>query len=144
MDLMSESVRHSWENRYRDEYDRLADNCVLAKSASSSFITSGETKQSFVTDDTEGLALGGSDVKTGDLDANNDGTGELEPDANISNALMDKIYFQLVRAGAGPKHTAVRMVVRSSQLFFHLKLHTSSRQSLTRFVRTFVTTTQGW
>ena len=30
MDLMSESVRHSWENRYRDEYDRLADNCVLA------------------------------------------------------------------------------------------------------------------
>ena len=103
MDLMSESVRHSWENRYRDEYDRLADNCVLAKTASSTFITSGENKQSFVTDDATGLALGGSDVKTGDLDANNDGTVELEPSANISNALMDKIYFQLVRAGAGPK-----------------------------------------
>ena len=103
MDLLSESVRHSWENRYRDEYDRLADNCVLAKTASSTFITSGENKQSFVTDDATGLALGGSDVKTGDLDANNDGTGELEPSANISNALMDKIYFQLVRAGAGPK-----------------------------------------
>lgn len=103
MDLMSESVRHSWENRYRDEYDRLADNCVLAKTASSSFITGGETKQSFVTDDATGLAQAGTTVKTGDLDANNDGTGELEPSANISNALMDKIYFQLVRAGAGPK-----------------------------------------
>ena len=103
MDLLSESVRHSWENRYRDEYDRLADNCVLAKTASSTFISGGETKQSFVTDDATGLAQAGTTVKTGDLDANNDGTGELEPSANISNALMDKIYFQLVRAGAGPK-----------------------------------------
>lgn len=103
MDLMSESVRHSWENRYRDEYDRIADNCVLAKTASSTFISGGETKQSFVTDDATGLAQAGTTVKTGDLDANNDGTGELEPSANISNALMDKIYFQLVRAGAGPK-----------------------------------------
>jgi hypothetical protein len=103
MDLLSESVRHSWENRYRDEYDRVADNCVLAKTASSTFISGGETKQSFVTDDATGLAQAGTTVKTGDLDANNDGTGELEPSANISNALMDKIYFQLVRAGAGPK-----------------------------------------
>ena len=103
MDLLSESVRHSWENRYRDEYDRIADNCVLAKTASSTFISGGETKQSFVTDDATGLAQAGTTVKTGDLDANNDGTGELEPSANISNALMDKIYFQLVRAGAGPK-----------------------------------------
>jgi len=103
MDLLSESVRHSWENRYRDEYDRIADNCVLAKTASSTFISGGETKQSFVTDDATGLAQAGTTVKTGDLDANNDGTGELEPSANISNALMDKVYFQLVRAGAGPK-----------------------------------------
>ena len=101
MDLLKESVRHSWENRYRDEYDRLADNCVLCTASSSTFISSVEDKQSFVEDTTAGLAQAGSTVKTGDLDANNDGTGELEPDANISNAIMDKIYFKLVRAGAG-------------------------------------------
>ena len=103
VDLLSESVRTTWENRYRDEYDRLADNCVLCKSASSTFISSVEDKQSFVLDNTAGLAQAGTTVKTGDLDDNNDGTGELEPSANISNAILDKIYFQLVRAGAGPK-----------------------------------------
>ena len=69
------------------------------------YISSGKIKVdgTIVTDDATGLAQAGTTVKTGDLDANNDGTGELEPSANISNALMDKIYFQLVRAGAGPK-----------------------------------------
>jgi len=103
MDLLKESVRHSWENRYRDEYDRLADNVVLCKTASTTFTGSVENKQSFVLDNATGLAQAGSTTKTGDLDDNNDGTGELEPSANISNAIMDKTYFQLVRAGAGPK-----------------------------------------
>tara|TARA_Y100001937_G_scaffold82182_1_gene111208 strand:+ start:1338 stop:2675 length:1338 start_codon:yes stop_codon:yes gene_type:complete len=103
MDLMKESVRNTWENRYRDEYDRLADNCVLCKSASTTFITDGENKQSFVIDDSDGLAQAGTTVKTGDLDDDDDGTGELEPSGNISNAVMDKIYFQLIRAGAGLK-----------------------------------------
>jgi hypothetical protein len=99
MDLLEESVRHSWENRYRDEYDRLADNVVLCKTASTTFTSSVEDKQSFAADS----SAAGSTTKTGDLDADNDGTGELEPSANISNAVMDKIYYQLVRAGAGPK-----------------------------------------
>ena len=104
MDLMSESVRHSWENRYRDEYDRLADNCVLAgkgttgTTAASKFISSGEDKQSYAASATAEPAT----VKTGDVDETRSGS-DPDIDANLSNALMDKIYFQLIRGGAGPK-----------------------------------------
>ena len=103
MDLMKESVRNTWENRYRDEYDRVADNCVLCKStavgsAVTAFITDGENKQSFAADV---LAEPGT-VKTGDV---NEPSAAPDPDinANLSNAVMDKIYFQLIRAGAGLK-----------------------------------------
>jgi len=136
MDLMQESVRHTWENRYRDEYDRLADNCVLCKSASTTFISSVEDKQSFVEDTTDGLAQAGSTVKTGDLDANNDGTGELEPDANISNAIMDKIYFKLVRAGAGAKAYGrengrpIFSVVMSSEASYQLQTESGFRDDV--------------
>ncbi len=95
MDIMKESVRNSWENRYRDEYDRLADNVVLCKSASTTIDSSKEGLQSF------GAAAGSlpATVKTGDLDAGDNGIEGIT--ANISNAIMDKIYFQLIRAGAG-------------------------------------------
>lgn len=104
MDLMSESVRHSWENRYRDEYDRLADNTVLCKSAGSTFISSVEDKQSFAASGSTDASLVSTTTTDGnatDIDSTNDGTADLT--GNISNAVMDKIYFQLVRAGAGPK-----------------------------------------
>jgi len=136
MDIMKESVRHTWENRYRDEYDRLADNAVLCKSASTTFITGGEDKQSFVEDTTAGLAQAGTTVKTGDLDADNDGTGELEPSANISNAVMDKIYFQLIRAGAGgnaygrENGRPIFSVVMSSEASYQLQTESGFRDDI--------------
>ena len=42
MDLMTEAVRYTWENRYRDEFDRVVDNLVLAIAAGSVFSTGNE------------------------------------------------------------------------------------------------------
>jgi len=89
MDLMTEATRYSWENRYRDEFERLADNTVQCKTAGSTFLTGDEG-------DTVSVALG-------DVDTNDDNTAEDASVAtgNISNAVLDKVYFQLVRKGAG-------------------------------------------
>ena len=85
MDLLKEATRNSWENRYRSEYGRLCDNTVLCKTASSQTVTGQEN--TLVKD---------TDV---DLDAGNDGV--IDIDANISNKIMDDIYFKLIRGGAG-------------------------------------------
>lgn len=85
MDLMTEAVRYTWENRYRDEFERVSDNLVLAKTASSAFVTGQE-----------GLLATAYDVDT--VGAAGDGTCDIT--ANISNALLDKIYNQMVRKGA--------------------------------------------
>jgi hypothetical protein len=84
MDLLKEATRNSWEDRYRREYDRLADNIVLCKTASSSTITGVE--------DTASEAV--------DVDRSPD-DGTIDINANISNKIMDDIYFKLIRAGAG-------------------------------------------
>ena len=76
MDSMTESTKYSWEERYRDEYDKVAGNLVVCLSASSTTATTYE-----------GTATGGSTV--------------VAPTANGSNKILDSIYFKLVRAGAG-------------------------------------------
>ena len=87
MDLMTEAVRYTWENRYRDEFERVADNLVLAKTASSAFVTGQE-----------GLLVTAYDVDSATSPSTDDGTCDVN--ANISNALLDKIYNQMVRKGA--------------------------------------------
>ena len=84
MDLLKEATRNSWENRYRQEYGRLCDNTVLCKTASSQTVTGQENKE----------------VKDTDVDVSPD-DGTLDINANISNKIMDDIYFKLIRAGAG-------------------------------------------
>ncbi len=78
MDIMTQVTRNTWETRYRDEFDLVADNLVVCKSASSS-ITSGKEASP-----TSGEAVGDAEIT-----------------ANISNAILDKVYFRQVRAGAG-------------------------------------------
>ena len=85
MDLLKESTRNLWESRYRDEYGRLCANTVFAKTASTTTAT-----------DQEGTTLANTDV---DRSPTDDGTPDIT--ANISNKLLDDIYFKLVRAGAG-------------------------------------------
>ena len=98
MDLMTESTRYTWEERYRDEFDSLADNFVVCRyTTSDSKLHTGkeEKTSSFLLD--EG---GDTDAGTDGYDVTQANSNSL-PEANISNALMDDLYFRLVRAGAG-------------------------------------------
>lgn len=78
MDSLTDSTRYSWEERYRDEYDRMCANVVVCRTSNSSTISSGK----------EGVASVDVDLTT-------------DPSANISNKILDSIYYRLVRLGAG-------------------------------------------
>lgn len=97
MDLLKEVTRNSWENRYRDEFDKLALNIVLCKSSGTTpdATAANEGKQTWAA-----TGAAASTSKAGDVDAGTDGA---DIDANISNKILDRIYFQLVRGGAGSK-----------------------------------------
>jgi len=82
MDLLKEATRNVWENRYRDEYSKLCDN-VVECSATGTATTTG---------------LEGTVVTDINVDTGNNG---CDIDANISNKILDDVYFKLVRAGAG-------------------------------------------
>ena len=97
MDLLKESTRNLWESRYRDEYGKMCDNIVYAKTASS--VTVGGKEGVALTDlDVDDEATG-----TAGGAASGDGNEDdvLDVTANISNKILDDIYFKLVRAGAG-------------------------------------------
>ena len=83
MDNMAESSRYTWENRYRDEFSKVSDSYIGA-------VASGTAIQSGF----EGTEL------TGTVDLGAAGSFTV-PTSNISNALLDKSYFNLVRKGAG-------------------------------------------
>lgn len=96
MDALTDSTRWTWEERYRDEYDRLCGNITLCLASGSPTVSvvdvSAATKK-------EG-------VNTVNIDLTNDfvvsGTNiDYTPTANISNKILDSIYFRLVRSGAG-------------------------------------------
>ena len=78
MDAMTEATRYTLEERHRDEYDRLCKNVFVCKTSSSALISTGK----------EGVAT---------VDVNLSG----DPTANISNKILDSIYFRLVRGGGG-------------------------------------------
>ena len=83
MDNMAESTRYTWENRYRDEFSKVADSYIGA-------VASGTAIQTGF----EGTELAGT------VDLGTAGSFTV-PTSNISNALLDKSYFNLVRKGAG-------------------------------------------
>ena len=104
LDVMTESTRYTWEERYRDEFDLLADNHVACrKTSSNSSVATG--KEGTSTLSTFGTA--DADTGTHSSDSENNvydnvqGASAFLPEANISNALLDDLYFRLVRAGAG-------------------------------------------
>ena len=82
LDNMTTATRFTWENRNRDEFESLSDNLVVAKTAATGYVSARE-----------GLTVAGSSTTAN--------SGALLASANISNAILDKAYFQLVRKGAG-------------------------------------------
>ncbi len=97
MDLLKESTRNAWEQRYREQYGKQCDNIVYCKTATSVTAT-GKEGVSLTDLDVDDEATGGAGGA-----ASGDGTEDnvLDVTANISNKILDDIYFKLVRAGAG-------------------------------------------
>jgi hypothetical protein len=81
MDALTDATKYSWEERYRDEYDRLVGNYVICEPTGTAIVSTGK----------EGNA-------SADIDF---GAAGATPSANVSNKILDSIYFRLVRAGAG-------------------------------------------
>jgi hypothetical protein len=81
MDALTDATKYSWEERYRDEYDRICANYVICEPTGTVITSTGK----------EGNA-------SADIDF---GAAGSTPSANISNKILDSIYFRLVRAGAG-------------------------------------------
>lgn len=86
MDLLKEATRNVWETRYRDEYAKMCDNIVICKTASSTTSTGKEGST--------------TPASAGDVDSDDNNTQDAVT-ANVSNKILDDIYFKLVRAGAG-------------------------------------------
>ena len=96
MDALTESTKYSWEERYRDEYDRVCANFVPCLTSGTPVVTTIDQSDSTKF---EGIA-------TVSVDLNNDfvtgGTNiDYTPTAYLSNKVLDMIYFRLVRGGAG-------------------------------------------
>jgi len=101
IELLSESVRWSWEQRHRDEYMRLLASdqtnglagCVI-ECAASTTIQATQTAAGSM-----GGAPAGS-IWDG-FDNGEAGGGTSASVLNISNAILDRVYTRLVRHGAG-------------------------------------------
>ena len=119
VDLMTEASRYTWEERYRDEYEDSADNFVQCKTSGTA-ITAG----------TEGSMATEIDV---DVTAD-DGTCDIN--ANCSNAILDKIYQRLIRAGAGAEAYGrengrpIFSLVCSSELSYSLQTEAGFRDDV--------------
>jgi hypothetical protein len=120
MDIMTQVTRNTWETRYRDEFDKVADNVVFCKPAGGTKFYAGQ----------EGSATTAIDV---DVDPDN---GAADMTGNISNAVLDKVYFRLIRAGAGSNAYGrengrpVFSLVLSSEASYFLQTETEFREDI--------------
>ena len=94
IDSLSESTRHSWAERYRDEYDRLVDNTVICRGNIAGGDDSANPSEFLLANEgqsTDQLGAAGADL---------DGGSASKVKSDISNAVLDKIYFMMIRSGA--------------------------------------------
>jgi hypothetical protein len=107
-DLLASSSRHIWENRNRAEFERLAANLVLCENTGTTIkndtIDSGDGSTT-ADEDFEGLSIASGTAGTSVNVENTTNASETanvsESLANISNAILDKVYYNLIRKGAG-------------------------------------------
>ena len=98
MDLMAEASRHAWENRYRDEYERLSGNLVLCESTGTTIDTTVDVDGASGAQDFDARNI--TEVNIENTTNASETTNVSESMVNISNAIMDKIYYNLIRSGA--------------------------------------------
>ena len=103
MGLLSEATRYTWENRYRDEFERLAGNLVSCTTTGTVIRDTVDGDNDGTSDDSfSGVSLhAGVSHSTLDLADSGASQADISPTANISNAILDKVYYRLVRSGAG-------------------------------------------
>ena len=97
MDIMTQVTRNTWENRYREEFEKVSANITCCLAAGSVTRDTVDADSDNASDDAfEGVLIS-------DLDLANSGASnaDITPDANISNAVLDGLYYKLIRAGAG-------------------------------------------
>ena len=115
-DALAEGVRYGWEERYRDEYQRVVGQVVEVVAASNISLT----------------AIAGGGATAADRFDNGVPAGSM---LNIGNAVLDKIYNALVRAGAGKKAYGLENgrpvfgLVCSSEASFQLLTDTADTRS---------------
>ena len=95
LDLLTESSRYTWENRYRDEYERVAANLVPCLATGTPTVTTIDVSAGTLF---EGTQIAGVDFTNDFVSSGVD--IDYTPSANISNKILDSLYFQLVRKGA--------------------------------------------
>mgnify|MGYP003645387209 CR=1 FL=1 len=93
LDSLAESTRHSWAERYRDEYDRLVDNTIICRGNISGGDDSANPSEFLIDNEgqtTDQLGAAGADL---------DGGSASKVKSDISNAVLDKTYFKMIRGG---------------------------------------------
>jgi hypothetical protein len=131
LDLLTESSRYTWENRYRDEYEKTAANLVPCLASGTPIVT--------ITDATDGSLFEGKQIA--EVDLTNDfvtsgSSVDYTPTANISNKILDTLYFQLVRKGAAAESYGkengrpVFAVVLSSEASYALQTEAGFRDDV--------------
>lgn len=97
MDIMTQVTRNTWENRYREEFEKVSANITCCLAAGSVTRDTVDADADNTSDDAfEGVLI--SDLDLAKSGASN---ADITPDANISNAVLDGLYYKLIRAGAG-------------------------------------------
>jgi hypothetical protein len=131
MDALTESTKYSWEERYRDEYDRLCANFVPCLTSGTPIVTT--------LDVSAGTRFEG--VPTASVDLTNDfvvsgANVDLTPTAFVSNKILDSIYMRSVRSGAGTdaygreNGRPVLALVCSSEVSYFLQTETGFRDDV--------------
>lgn len=93
MDTLSEVTHNVWENRYRDEYERVCANFVPVLTSGTPILTTVDADTDATADDTfEGVNITSIDPVT-----SGSGNTDVTPAGFLSNAIMDKIYYNLIR-----------------------------------------------
>ena len=131
LDLLTESSRYTWENRYRDEYEKTAANLVPCLASGTPIVT--------IIDRSDSTLFEGKQIS--EVDFTNDfvssgSSDDYTPSANISNKILDSLYFQLVRKGAAAESYGkengrpVFAVVLSSEASYALQTEAGFRDDV--------------
>ena len=134
LDVLTESSRYTWENRYRDEYEKTAANFVPCLTSSTPILTTVAKLSD--ADNTANDSFEGIQIAELDINSSGASNADVTPSANISNKILDTLYFQLVRRGASAESYGkengrpVFAVVLSSEASYALQTEAGFRDDV--------------